>query len=345
MNFHYITATSIAVMLLSVSASHATTIDYCDVEIPVTTPGTSTSTAMPTAPSDAIILFDGKDLSLWRAKSGGPATWIVHDGIVTVRKDGGDIETTRSFGDIQLHIEWRVPTDIAGTGQERGNSGLFLQDRYEIQILDSYNNRTFAVGQAGAIYGQVAPRVNAMRKPGEWNIYDVVYTAPRFNADGTVFTPARVTLFHNGVLAQNNVAISGNTEQLGAPIYERHGPAPIRLQAHGDISKPISFRNIWVRDLEAVLPPSIQHRGTRSAGGALSIDSPIGALLADRAAREVVTRCLPAVFENDAIVSMVTTQTLRQLQKSVSGLSDAKLKIIDAQLEDAQNTDARKVTR
>jgi hypothetical protein len=209
-------------------------------------------------PSDAIVLFDGKDLSEWKSRDGSEARWKVQDGVVTVAKGTGDITTKKKFGDYQLHIEWRVPEDIEGKNQARGNSGLFLQDLsddlkvpeywYEVQILDSYNNATYVNGQAGSIYKQSPPLVNATRKPGEWNVYDVTYTAPRFNENGSLFTPARVTVFHNGVLVQDNFAIRGHTAYIGAPRYIPHGKAPISLQDHGDPSKAISFRNIWIRE-------------------------------------------------------------------------------------------------
>jgi hypothetical protein len=159
------------------------------------------------------------------------------------------------FTDYQLHLEWRIPENITGEGQARGNSGLFLastghgDDGYEIQILDSYGNRTYSNGQAGAIYKQHTPLANANRKPGEWQTYDVIWTAPRFDGDGSLKSPARVTAFVNGVLVQNNVELKGVTLYIGEPYYKRHGPAPIKLQDHGDPSEPISFRNIWIREL------------------------------------------------------------------------------------------------
>jgi hypothetical protein len=207
-------------------------------------------------PSDAIVLFDGRNLDQWvSVKDHGPAGWTIADGVLTVNKATGNIETKRSFTDYQLHLEWRIPEGVTGTGQARGNSGIFLASTgggdagYEIQIMDSYQNPTYVNGQAAAIYKQYPPLVNAMRKPGEWQTYDVVWTAPTFAADGSVATPAFVTAFHNGVLVQNHVALKGETLYIGAPSYKKHGPAPIKLQAHGDPSPPISFRNIWVRDL------------------------------------------------------------------------------------------------
>jgi hypothetical protein len=220
---------------------------------PVVTPGKTDSAP----PSDAIVLFDGKDLSHWvNTVDKKPARWKVEGGVLVVAKAAGDgdIETKETFTDYQLHIEWREPTNLTGKGQSRGNSGVFLASTgpnaggYELQILDSYNNPTYVNGQAGAIYKQSIPLANAMRPPGEWQVYEVVWTAPRFNGDGSLKSPARVTVFHNGVLVQNNFAVLGETAPP-VPVYKAHGPAPIKLQAHGDPSPPISFRNIWVRRL------------------------------------------------------------------------------------------------
>jgi len=205
-----------------------------------------------TAPSDAIILFDGKDLSAWEkgGKDGGPAEWTVNsDGTFTVDKKKGDIQTKQKFENFQLHIEWRIPENITGKGQGRGNSGIFLQGMYELQVLDSYQNETYANGQAGSIYKQSKPLVNVMRKPGEWNVYDVIYTAPVFKEDGTYRIPPQVTVLHNGVVVQNNTTILGTTEYIGFPRVVKHGAGPIMLQSHGDRSEPISFRNIWIREL------------------------------------------------------------------------------------------------
>jgi hypothetical protein len=206
------------------------------------------------APSDATILFDGTDLREWvSAKDRSPAEWDVAGGALTVRKGAGCIETRRRFMDYQLHLEWRVPEDITGSGQARGNSGLFLASTgegyagYELQILDSYDNPTYVNGQAGSIYKQFAPLVNAMRPPGEWQTYDVVWVAPRFDKDGSLISPATATVFHNGIVVQNHVTLAGQTLYRGEPFYRAHGPSPIKLQDHGD---PVSFRNIWVRDLE-----------------------------------------------------------------------------------------------
>lgn len=221
----------------------------------VVTPGATPSDA----PSDAIILFDGKNLDAWRSvkDSAKPAAWTVNsEGSFTVKKGTGNIQTKQSFLDYQLHIEWRIPAVISGTGQARGNSGVFLastgpgDEGYEIQVLDNYNNTTYVNGQAGSIYKQYIPLANACKKPGEWQVYDIVWTAPRFNEDGTVKSPARITAFHNGVLVQNNVELKGITVYIGDPSYKKpHGACPIKLQDHGDPSEPISFRNIWVRPL------------------------------------------------------------------------------------------------
>ncbi|MEO5889189.1 MAG: DUF1080 domain-containing protein, partial [Ferruginibacter sp.] len=165
------------------------------------------------------------------------------------------LQTKRSFTDFQLHIEYRIPANITGAGQARGNSGIFLAalpgdpGGYELQVLDNYNNPTYVNGQAGSMYKQTPPLVNACRKPGEWNTYDVAWTAPRFNEDGSVKSPARVTVLHNGILVQNNTVLTGDTPYRGKPEYHKHGAEPIKLQAHGDKSEPISYRNIWLREL------------------------------------------------------------------------------------------------
>ena len=209
------------------------------------------------APSDAIILFDGKNLSEWVSSKDttSPAGWRLSKQIITVSKTAGDIQTKRRFTDYQLHIEYNIPTGITGEGQARGNSGIFLASftggagGYELQVLDNYNNKTYVNGQAGSIYKQVAPLVNACLPPGEWQKYDVIWTAPRFSEDGSVKSPGRVTVFLNGVLVQNNFELKGDTPYIGKPEYHKHGAAPIKLQAHGDKSEPISYRNIWVREL------------------------------------------------------------------------------------------------
>lgn len=198
-------------------------------------------------PSDAVVLFDGTDLSGWTGMSGEPAGWRVEDGAMTVVAGTGSIHTVQGFGDVQLHIEWRTPAVVEGEGQGRGNSGIYFMERYELQVLDSYQNRTYSNGQAGAIYKQHIPMVNASRKPGEWQSYDVVFNAPRFGSDGSLIAPAYVTAFHNGVLILNHVELAGPTEYIGEPPYEAHEEKlPLMLQDHGN---PVSYRNIWIREL------------------------------------------------------------------------------------------------
>lgn len=208
-------------------------------------------------PADAIILFNGKDLSQWVMTDdrNTPAKWKVAKGTFTVDKSTGNIETRRSFGSYQLHLEWRIPANISGTGQGRGNSGVFLASTgkgdlgYELQILDSYQNSTYSNGMAGSIYKQHIPLANPARRPGEWQTCDVMWLAPTFRPDGSLATPARVTVLFNGVVVQNAAELAGPTQYIGQPSYQAHGPAPIKLQAHGDKSEPVSFRNIWVRAL------------------------------------------------------------------------------------------------
>jgi hypothetical protein len=198
-------------------------------------------------PSDAIVLFDGKDLSKWRGQDGAPAKWTIRDGYVEVAPRTGDIATKDGFGDAQLHIEWATPAVPKGEGQERGNSGVFLMGQYEIQVLDSYDNKTYFHGQAGSVYKQHAPLVNASRKPGEWQTYDIVFHAPIFDEQGKVIDRARVTVLHNGVLIQNNAEIYGITYNDRPALYIAHGPRlPLRLQDHGN---PVRYRNIWIRPL------------------------------------------------------------------------------------------------
>ena len=223
--------------------------------VPVVTPGKSETAS---SPSDAIVLFDGTSLDQWvSVKDGAAAGWKVADGIVTVVKDAGNIQTRRSFGSYQLHLEYRIPANVTGKGQARGNSGLFLastgsgDEGYELQIMDSYRNDTYVNGQAGAVYKQFAPLANPVRKPGDWQSIDVVWDKPAFDASGAVKSPAHVTAFLNGVLIQNHVALLGETLYVGKPSYNKpYDRAPIKLQAHGDPSPPISYRNIWVRDLD-----------------------------------------------------------------------------------------------
>ncbi|WP_172448031.1 DUF1080 domain-containing protein [Stenotrophomonas sp. VV52] len=199
------------------------------------------------APSDAIVLFDGKDTSAWESEQGGRVPWTVADGAMTVVPGSKGIRTTQKFCDIQLHVEWRTPTQTKGfDGQHRGNSGIFLQEVYELQVLDSYNNPTYPNGQAASLYKQAIPLVNASRAPGQWQAYDIIWKAPRFSAGGGLTSPARITVLHNGVLVQDDTVLSGKTEYIGAPSYAPHDCAPIYLQEH---DSKVSYRNIWVRAL------------------------------------------------------------------------------------------------
>ncbi len=217
-----------------------------DPEVTIIKPGATNQDP----PSDAIILFDGSDINKeWEDTKGNPSKWIVKDGSLISVKGSGFIQTKRKFGSIQLHIEWRTPSEVTGESQGRGNSGVFLQERYEVQVLDSYNNRTYRHGQAGSIYKQFPPLVNASRGPGEWQTYDIIYTAPTFGKDSTTyFTPPRITVLHNGVLIQNNVSIIGPTDYVNIPqtVVKAHGKGSIQLQDHGN---PVAYRNIWVREL------------------------------------------------------------------------------------------------
>jgi hypothetical protein len=218
-----------------------------DPEVTIIQPGATNSDA----PSDAIVLFDGTDVNKeWTDSRGNPTKWIVQDGSLVCVKGSGVIKTKRKFNDFQLHIEWKTPSEVTGSSQGRGNSGVFLQELYEVQVLDSYNNRTYRHGQAGSFYKQYAPLVNVSRKPGEWQSYDIIYTAPTFNPkDSTTYkTPPRATVLHNGVLVQNNVSLRGPTEYIGIPEYfiKPHGAESLVLQDHGN---PVAYRNIWIREL------------------------------------------------------------------------------------------------
>jgi hypothetical protein len=215
-------------------------------EIKVIQPGAANSDA----PSDAIILFDGSDINKeWTGVDGKPSIWTVKDGALISTRGSGYIKSKRVFSDFQLHIEWKTPSEVSGTSQGRGNSGVFLQELYEVQVLDNYDNRTYRNGQAGAIYKQYPPLVNTCRKPGEWQTYDIIFTAPTFGSDSLSFkTPPRVTVLQNGVLIQNNVSLRGPTQYIGVPEYtiKKHGPLSISLQDHGN---PVAYRNIWIREL------------------------------------------------------------------------------------------------
>ncbi|GAA5520694.1 DUF1080 domain-containing protein [Aliifodinibius salicampi] len=199
-------------------------------------------------PSDAVVLFDGANFDQWEhTDGGGKPEWKIEDDHMTVVAGTGSIQTKKDFGSVQLHIEWRSPEKIEGEGQGRGNSGVFFQNRYEVQVLDAYENETYVNGMAGSIYKQHIPEANVARKPGEWQSYDIVFIAPEFSDDGSLESPARVTVFWNGVLVQHDVELEGPTEYIGHPSYEAHGEAPITLQDH---SNPVSFRNVWVRELD-----------------------------------------------------------------------------------------------
>ncbi len=233
------------------STDHRATEIYTPVP-PIVTPGAQCGDA----PSDAVILFNGRNEDEWvKTSDGTAATWVAADGILTVDKSTGNIQTKRTFSNYQLHVEYRIPSNITGEDQARGNSGVFLASTgkgdagYELQILDNYNNKTYTNGQVGSIYKQSVPLANPCRKPGEWQSYDIIWTAPVFGSDGSLSSPARVTVFLNGVLVQNNFELKGQTRYIGQPYYTAHGPSPIKLQAHGDKSEPISYRNIWVRPL------------------------------------------------------------------------------------------------
>lgn len=196
-------------------------------------------------PSDAIVLFDGKDLSKWR----NGENWEIKDGVATAQRSG--ITTRDSFGDCQLHIEWASPAEVTGSGQGRGNSGVYMMNRYEVQILDSYDNKTYFDGQAASIYKQHPPMVNASRKPGEWQSYDILFTAPRFDDQKKLVSPAFITILHNGVVVQNHFELQGGTFYEKPPAYEAHGPkGPIQLQFHNN---PVRFRNIWVREIADIV--------------------------------------------------------------------------------------------
>jgi len=199
------------------------------------------------APSDAIVLFGGKSGAAWQHPDGKEFNWKIDSGFMQVKPETGNIQTKQTFGSCQLHIEWRTPYIVKGEGQGRGNSGIFLMSLYELQILDNYNNRTYSNGQAASMYKQRMPMVNACRPPGEWQTYDIIFTAPQFNADSSVRSAAKITVIHNGVLVQNNTEIWGGTEYIGIPTYQVHdSKLPIILQDHGDL---VSFRNIWIREL------------------------------------------------------------------------------------------------
>jgi len=213
---------------------------------PAVTPRPAGPPVLP--PSDAVILFDGQDLSPWTDGKGNPAGWKVENGYMEVVAQTGSIQTKQGFGDCQLHVEWAAPTEVKGEGQERGNSGVFLMNTYEIQVLDGYDNKTYADGTTAAIYGQYPPLVDACRKPGEWQTYDILFHAPRFDKDKKFVSPARMTVFHNGVLVHDNAVLTGPTAHKMRPPYIYHpDKLPISLQDHGC---PVRYRAIWIRELK-----------------------------------------------------------------------------------------------
>lgn len=239
-------------VLLAQEGEYLTGIEW--PEPPIIQPGETDSAP----PSDAIVLFDGNDLSAWE----GGERWQIEDGVAIVH--GGDIKTKQSFGDCQLHIEWSAPVPATGSGQGRGNSGVFLMDRYEMQVLDSYDNKTYFDGQAGAIYKQTPPMVNAMRPPGKWNSYDIIWTAPKFKDDGSLESPAYITALHNGVLVLNHFEVLGNTPFNQQPSYEAHGKLPIHLQDHGN---PVRYRNIWLREIKPIVGKRVREPYFRDGNG------------------------------------------------------------------------------
>ena len=219
---------------------------------PVVAPGTSSTQESPgKAPSDAVVLFDGTDLSRWKVGGGKEPGWKLEDGAMVVpprdTPGGGTLTSKDEFGDCQIHVEWSAPVPPKGSDQGRGNSGVLIMGRYEIQVLDCFENLTYADGTTGAVYGQYPPLVNACRKPGEWQTYDILFNAPRFDKDGQVESPAYVTLLHNGVLVQNHVALLGPMVFRALAKYAPHGPTgPLALQDHNN---PVRYRNIWVRNV------------------------------------------------------------------------------------------------
>jgi hypothetical protein len=216
--------------------------------VPVLDPGTASTQQTPgRPPSDATVLFNGKDLSNWKGEQGKPAQWEVANGYMEVAPGKGNISTQQAFGDCQLHVEFAEPTPATGESQDRGNSGVFLMGLYEIQVLDSYHSKTYADGQAAAVYGQYPPLVNASRPPGEWQTYDIIWHGPRFNQQGKLLQPARVTVLHNGVLVQDNAELTGPTAHGERPPYQKHPEKlPLALQDHHN---PVRYRNIWIREL------------------------------------------------------------------------------------------------
>lgn len=247
-------AVSLVVLLFGVSTAtlctaQAPSLDQWEIhdmdrpQPPIVTPGPVQDPVPP--PSDAIVLFGGTDLSMWESPNGNAAEWTIANGYMEVAEGKGPIQTKQGFGDVQLHVEWASPN--SGDGQNSGNSGIFLMGRYEVQVLNSHENKTYPDGQASAVYGQYPPLVNASRPAGAWQMYDIIFHRPRFAEDGALTAPARVTVLHNGVLVQDNVALTGPTGHHARPPYEAHADKlPLQLQDH---SEPVRYRNIWVREL------------------------------------------------------------------------------------------------
>lgn len=238
-----------------VSGGKYTIHDMSRPKPPVVTPGTFSTQEQPgTPPSDAVVLFDGKDLSKWKSGN-ADASWKVENGYFQVDGKGG-IETREQFGDVQLHVEWQAPNPPKGTSQGRGNSGIYIMGKYEVQVLDTFENDTYADGGATAIYGQHPPLANACRKPGEWQVYDIIFRGPRFDAEGKLTRPTTITVFHNGVLTQDHFQLTGPTGHYSQPPYKAHPETgTISLQNHGD---PVKYRNIWLRKL-----PPVDARGAK----------------------------------------------------------------------------------
>jgi hypothetical protein len=226
-------------------------LEAAKLEVWTTVPEVKAGNFINEAPSDAIVLYNGKDFSAFHGRDGKKIGWKIDpDGALTDVKGAGDLITNQSFGDCQLHVEFRTPATVKGAGQSRGNSGIYLMGLYEIQVLDSYKNPTYSNGQAAAVYKQHIPLVNASREPGQWQAYDIIFKAPVFKEDGTLDKPATVTVLHNGVLVQNNVTIKGPTDWVMKPVYKKHASKlPMFFQDHGDDGNPISFQNIWIRPL------------------------------------------------------------------------------------------------
>lgn len=257
--FFAVPATSLAFITTLVTGNAADNREVWEPVPPVVNTVTVTDDLAGAVPADAIVLYDGTDLDAWHTAEGEQAAnWEISEGVATVRRGLGTIKTRAAFGDIQLHVEWRPDAVIEGSSQSRGNSGIFLQSQYEVQILDSWDNPTYVNGQAGAVYLQHAPLVNAARPPGQWQSYDIIFKAPRFGADGSLVAPAYVTVLHNGVLVQNHAEIQGAT-YTPTPVYsvrcmpygqsreqDCSAKMPLTLQDHGQV---VSYRNIWVREL------------------------------------------------------------------------------------------------